>query len=310
MRWLRVWRDGQGWWHAETESWLVLLGTDDAQPRDVSIRVAEEHGVSVHPVNVTVSEDGDEAWWIGHLPTPPDGDYLLYPEGSDWEAIRVRDGRVVTTSSAAVRGTHAAAGDDLADLAPSDADQEIAGPVADAVAISAGYLPWQDVRVYRRASWLGAIEAAYRDAQVRWTGLDWTTDHGPWQVDLDGLDADRLREIADRVAAGGEEEEDLAYLPDRIAYLPDRIWSGDRAEIAEWLRDAAEYLDQVATDAAEAEEAGQEAIESVRQGDLDEALRHAERACRIEARYGDCPVWGGLRDAIRQAIEERDAADV
>ena len=159
------------------------------------------------------------------------------------------------------------------------------------------------------AVWTSPIEAAYRDAQVRWTGLDWTTDHGPWQVDLDGLDADRLREIADRVAAGGEEEEDLAYLPDRIAYLPDRIWLRDRAEIAEWLRDAAEYLDEVVSDAAAAEEAGEEAIEAVRRGDLDAALEHAENACGFESQYGDCPVWGGLRDAIRQAIEEREEAE-
>lgn len=307
MRWLRVWRQGRVW-HAESDSaYLGTWGRGDAPgyPRDVLTEVAEGHGVLIHPVNVTVSEDGDEAWWIGHLPIPPDGYYLIY-RSADWEAIRVRDGRVVSTSSAAVHGTHAAAGDDLA---PSDADQEIAGPVADAVAISAGYLPWQDVRVYRRASWLGAIEEDYRDAQGRWTGIDWTTDHGQWGWDIGGYSASDLRSLAEKFEAGGEIP--LRWGPvNRLGTLIALDEATLRQIVSRELREAAEYADQVATDAAAAEEAGQEAIESVRQGDLDEALRHAERACRIEARYGDCPVWGGLRDAIRQAIEERDAADV
>ena len=150
MRWLRVWQDGRVW-RGETESeWLGIVGTDpDTSPRDLLVRVAQEHGVAIHPVNVTVSEDGDEAWWIGHQPTPPDGDYFLYPEGSGWEAVRIRDGRVTATSSAAIHATHAAAGDGLADLAPSDGDQEIVGPVEDAIKMAAGYLPWHMVRVYR-----------------------------------------------------------------------------------------------------------------------------------------------------------------
>ena len=158
-------------------------------------------------------------------------------------------------------------------------------------------------RVIDAAVWTDPIETTYEDCQGGWAGVDWTCPHGPWEVDLDGKDADELRAIADRVAAGEETEEDRQH-------LPERVWSGDRADIVDWLRDAADYLDDVAASATSAEEAGEEAIEAVRQGDLDAALEHAERACRIERQYGDCPVWGTLRSAIEQAIEDRDEADV
>lgn len=164
-------------------------------------------------------------------------------------------------------------------------------------------------RAVQRAVCADPIEAAYRDSQGRWAGVDWTTDYGPWGWDLDGYSAQDLETLAKEFKATGEIP--FEWGPsDNLGTLIDTEDETLRQIVLEELRDAADYLDSVASDAAAAEEAGAEAIAAVRKGDLDTALQHAEYACGIEGQYGDCPVWRGLRSAIEQAIEERDEAEV
>lgn len=58
-----------------------------------------------------------------------DGRYLLFPDGCGWEYVRIRDGRVVSTTEQSNLGTHEAAQDQLAWLA--DVDMESLTPLTD-----------------------------------------------------------------------------------------------------------------------------------------------------------------------------------
>ena len=153
------------------------------------------------------------------------------------------------------------------------------------------------------------IMQAYQEARGKWTGITWTTDEGPWGWDLEGYSAEQLKTLAEKFEAGAEIP--FRWGPsDNLGTLIDTDEQTLRDIVATELRNGAEYVAQVAADAAAAEEAAKAAIQAVRKGDLDTALQHAEYACGIEGQYGDCPVWRGLRSAIEQAIEERDEAEV
>lgn len=56
--------------------------------------------------------------------------------------------------------------------------------------------------------------------------------------------------------------------------------------------------------AAKAERLAAEAISEYRLGNLDEALRYAERVADEEATWGDNPTWRPFRDAVRDAVRE------
>jgi len=60
---------------------------------------------------------------------------------------------------------------------------------------------------------------------------------------------------------------------------------------------------ELPTEQAEAEAA--QALRSAEQGNLFQALTHAEAACALESvEYHDCPTWQPLRRAIMTTIEE------
>jgi len=77
-----------------------------------------------------------ELWERAGRPTPADGIYFVWPEGSGWDAVRVRDGRVIAATGDADADTHAAARDAWAGIVPTD-DTEHDIPVADQLAVLA-----------------------------------------------------------------------------------------------------------------------------------------------------------------------------
>jgi hypothetical protein len=55
----------------------------------------------------------------------------------------------------------------------------------------------------------------------------------------------------------------------------------------------------VAAQAAIAETSAAEAMRSVRAGERNSALNHADHAARTERAFGDAPTWGPFADAVR-----------
>jgi len=153
------------------------------------------------------------------------------------------------------------------------------------------------------------IIKAIKDAQVGWTGLEWTTQAGPLGLDLDGVSAARLR----RAARAARERKTLLgavhaaeqvfgrRLMDRHPYPRERDERAEDlappaeiespADLAEALEEAAAEVEEVEASAQAAAKCGDAAIEALRRGDLDAARAELERACAIEREYGDCPEW-------------------
>ena len=148
------------------------------------------------------------------------------------------------------------------------------------------------------------IDRVYQECQGAWIGLDWTTDYGPWGWDLNGYTGEKLRALAADFKAG----KDIPLDWGREDKFGNEIAADDNALrqiVLEELDDAAEFIDQVTSDAGAAAEAAAEAMKAIHNGDLNAALEFAEYACWVESQYGDCPVWGPFRSAIKTAIEEQ-----
>jgi hypothetical protein len=61
------------------------------------------------------------------------GIYFLHPAGSCWIAARFQGGRCVDTASQSDQGTHEAANDSWAGVAPSVNDEALLNPLADQI---------------------------------------------------------------------------------------------------------------------------------------------------------------------------------
>lgn len=154
------------------------------------------------------------------------------------------------------------------------------------------------------------------DAQsYGWTRCEWTTEHGSTMLDLDGCDPSALRQVADALEQGEDcdgpiprpidWEEWAGLRQGESADLDDDEIDRMRCEYREaWiddLRTGADWLENVAKDAAEAEQLAAEAVDALEDGDIGRAAELIARACSIEAEYGDCPTWQSLRDLIDEA---------
>ena len=62
-----------------------------------------------------------------------DGIYFVHPDGCCWIAAEFRNNRCVGTTQESDLGTHNAAGDDWADVEPSETDVVIEGDMAVAI---------------------------------------------------------------------------------------------------------------------------------------------------------------------------------
>lgn len=54
-----------------------------------------------------------------------DGIYFAFPDGGCWQAVRIRDGQVVDSTSESLAETHRAARDSWAGIEPSEADEPV-----------------------------------------------------------------------------------------------------------------------------------------------------------------------------------------
>lgn len=153
-----------------------------------------------------------------------------------------------------------------------------------------------------------ALKAVYEECRGAWTGCDWTANHGRWDIDIDGGDPAKLREAANILRDGTDEQREAVWGWPIVKQIPDRdedeMTARDyREAAAEDLESAAEWLETVAKDAADAEMYGEEAMEHIKAGRMGEALESAEQACSRENTYGDDPVWGQFRRAIEDILD-------
>lgn len=145
------------------------------------------------------------------------------------------------------------------------------------------------------------VQEVYQDC----TGLEWTHLHGFYRIDLTGMSASGLRRAA---------------FCKKRKYPFCQMWREERArdiivedadEVLERdMLDAADFLDDVAADAATSEGYGKKAMEWAESGDCNAALEWAEKAARKEREYGDDPVWDQLVQAIEEEIVRQEEAEV
>lgn len=162
------------------------------------------------------------------------------------------------------------------------------------------------------------IEKAYDAGNGNWSECDWThiindefydttlsvgfVERGSKQIgEMDQNDSDAYRLTAKHFGLDLDEMSDA----DGVSQLND-----EQSEVFSTYCRLVErvdtYLDKVKDDAAEAQSEADSAIEAAREGNLGLALDHAQRACNIEANYGDCPTWRAFRDAIEEAMDDAE----
>lgn len=112
----------------------------------------------------------------------------------------------------------------------------------------------------------------------RWAGCEWVTSYGPKKLNLHGLRSRQAWRLSD--------------------------YTSDEESIC-WAR-AAEYLEQVERDAAEAEKAAKLAVSLLIHGCESQALEAIDSAVTIEAGYREPVVWRPLHDAVRAQIARRE----
>jgi hypothetical protein len=78
--------------------------------------------------------------------------------------------------------------------------------------------------------------------------------------------------------------------------------TGDWTDLS-WDDDTGLDANEVAADAAEAEDHALEALGHARAGRWADAAQAAGAACALEDKYGDCPTWRPFRDACEAALE-------
>jgi hypothetical protein len=168
---------------------------------------------------------------------------------------------------------------------------------------------------------LAAIEAAYQAGNGQWTECDWehifytTVYDGRQDIELSlsvgkQLDTGQIGEMTENESAAYRlttehlgldlDEMDDADGVSEMGTEQSAIFSG----YCELVEQVTEYLEEVKSRAAEAQDAADDAIEYARKGDLEKALDSAKQVWRIECAYGDAPTWGPLLESIKAAIEE------
>ena len=163
---------------------------------------------------------------------------------------------------------------------------------------------------------LTEIEDAYDEATGQWVGCDWTTDHGPTNLDLDGEQPSRLREVVDRLEAGTATEEETESVPqpdsvEDVCQLPIDYTDDDydEASAERWklwindLRTGADWLEQCEGMAMAAEDAAKQAMYAIREGRLHDAAEAAREASSCESTYGDDPTWCAFRRLVEEYCE-------
>lgn len=145
------------------------------------------------------------------------------------------------------------------------------------------------------------IREAYEQAQGEWTGLDWNTPHGIFEIDIEGMDAAELRTAANDPSNSNHRYVEIFWRRWHTVGDDERC-SDPAGTLEKEMVSAADYIEAVEAASTAAEETGEKAMQAVDAGDLSAALRHAEAACSAENDYGDDPTWSDFREAIEEAM--------
>lgn len=173
------------------------------------------------------------------------------------------------------------------------------------------------------------VRAAYDLATGRWTGCQWPARYGALRLNVTNMastkaasTAERWRRVASsrawevRISQAGEKTLVRAAqalgLRGAVALIDDggacrlSVWGpGARRGCAGFLSEewafASCWLREIEWDAYWAEAEAWEAVRTAEAGDWVGALRHADRACFIEAGYDARLPWWHLRRALGQA---------
>jgi hypothetical protein len=170
------------------------------------------------------------------------------------------------------------------------------------------------------------VWTAYEEARASWSGCNWATHYGSLGLDLKDLtsaDAHRAAGVWRAIAANAEAGDEFtateeAALVDMALHLRLRravvafdgvlrVCKGSARRFCaeslarEWEL-ASEWLADIELDAMWAEHEGQEAVIAAEDGDWEQALAHAHKACSIESAFG-APrgPWEHLEEAIEHA---------
>jgi hypothetical protein len=173
------------------------------------------------------------------------------------------------------------------------------------------------------------IWRAYEAATGQWRGCTWPTHYGSLGLDLDRVSssqarckADRWRgiageEVADNEITAGEEASlvdmglhlrlrsaVICQVEDQESHLevcgnPARRFCAELLA-REW-EFAANWLEEIESDARWASQEAQEAVSAAECEDWQHALEHAGQACQIESEYNDCRPWRQLKQVIEKA---------
>lgn len=152
-----------------------------------------------------------------------------------------------------------------------------------------------------RVKRLAAVCEAFAKAEGKWSGVDWRTDFGQSGLDLEGLDdGQELRRWSVSIDQGHDVGDGC---PEPTSGLNESLPLGWRGQWVRDLVDAADWVDEVATSAAAAESAAQEAVEAFAARDFGVASDLARRASDLERQFGTDRVWGAFRRAIEGGAE-------
>jgi hypothetical protein len=131
------------------------------------------------------------------------------------------------------------------------------------------------------------VTKTFAVASGGWTGCDWTTKYGEFELNLKGLRARQTRVLSE--ATSGLESE---------------CWEN-----------ASRWLAQVEKDARAAESAAKQAVQHVETQEMEAAVQFIQMAISLEAKYRSAKTWAPLAAVISDlhreslANNEGNAAD-
>ena len=128
----------------------------------------------------------------------------------------------------------------------------------------------------------GAVDVASES----WSGWDWC--HAPGRCTCDA----------------GNDDVPVTVGPMTISKI---VAHGHTEACARRILEAQEFYEAGAQAAAKrASDHGQCMLDCLRTGDVDGASDAIHAACRVESEYGDCPVWGQVREQFMTAQRKGD----
>ena len=166
---------------------------------------------------------------------------------------------------------------------------------------------------------------AFRDAQGRWTGCNWSTEWGQCKTDLKDVTEKQARDLSERYAAIADGEKPRDPEPRQLRRAAKSLNPTGEAEFSQSqvaaalaleYEKAVDWLHSVEVDAAEAQKLAGEAILFIMHAWLDrsnesflKARPRAEALATIEGKYApDASTWKNFRVALVEYLEPEPRA--